>query len=102
MDPPAFTRNRHRSEEAKFKKQMSIALAKKAQKDKENGVKWSEFKNNLNVPEELVNFEVKEVEKGFKEAQEKYRQDSIEESEEFRSLTEESDDEIYNEDEDDS
>ena len=102
MDPPAFTKARLRSEQEKVRKEMSIALAKKAQKDKENGIKWSEFKNNLNVPEELMNFEVKEVEKGFMAAQERLREESIDESEEFRSMTENSDDDIYDEDEEES
>lgn len=41
-------------------------MIKKTQmKEKEANIEWSSFRNNLDIPQEIFDCEVKEVEKGF-------------------------------------
>ena len=58
MDPPAFTKARQRSEQEKIRKELTVAMMKKANKEKEPKIDWATYKNNLNIPAEEFNKKV--------------------------------------------
>lgn len=88
MDPPAFQKARLKSLEAEYKKEIEERLAALPHKDKLEKIPWETFKENLNIPEEILQKQVRGMERELQQARERYEEDSISNSEEMSFHTE--------------
>lgn len=76
MDPPAFQKARLKSLEAEYKKEIEEKLAALPHKDKMEKIPWETFKENLNIPEEILQKQVRGMERELQQARERYEEDS--------------------------
>ena len=76
MDPPAFQKARQRSLEEEYKKEIEEKLAALPHKQKMEKIPWDEFKENLNIPEDILQKQVRGMERELQHARERYEEDS--------------------------
>ena len=76
MDPPAFQKARQRSLEEEYKKEIVEKLAAMPQKEKMEKIPWEEFKENLNIPEQIIQKQVRGMERELQQARQRYEEDS--------------------------
>lgn len=80
MDPPAFQKARQKSLQLEYKKEIQAKLAAIPHRDKLEKIPWETFRDNLNIPEEILAKQVRGVERQLQQARERYEQDSGEQS----------------------
>lgn len=87
MDPPAFQKARLKSIEMQYKREIEEKLASLPHKDKGDKIPWEDFRDNLNIPEEILARQVRGVERELQQARERYEEDSAENSEALSYIT---------------
>ncbi len=72
MDPPAFQKARLKSIEMQYKREIEEKLAAIPNRDKLDKIPWENFRDNLNIPEEVLARQVRGVERELQQARERY------------------------------
>ena len=85
MDPPAFQKARLKSKEMEYKREIEMQIASLPHKEKGEKIPWAQFKDNLNIPEDVFARQMRGVEKELQQARERFEEDSLSEA---RSYTE--------------
>ena len=95
MDPPAFQKARLKSlgtlcynSEQEYKREIEEKIAALPHKDKMEKIPWEAFKDNLNIPEDIIQKQVRGMERELQQARERYEEDSFSNSEELSYHTE--------------
>jgi len=88
MDPPSYLKARLKSQELQYKRQIEEKLASMPVKDKIERIPWETFRDNLNIPEDLLARQVRGVERELQQARERYEEDSVSQSEALSYITE--------------
>lgn len=99
MDPPAFQKARLKSLEQEYKKEIEEKIAALPHRDKMEKIPWETFKDNLNIPQDILQKQVRGMERELQQARERYEEDSMSNSEDLSYHTEHIFEESESEDE---